>query len=154
MADETFGPGAVFLVTLGVLAVLFQPNTYLNDEMVQGLDLDALAHGHVWISARSPGYADHVRPLEGNIQIVGGGPEPLVYGHVFVPGPDSRGPPVGSNMVAVLGLPILGVLTALALFVGPRGAIVLPLAILAGVAGASLWRTRGATAKRSTIAGM
>lgn len=89
------GPGwlTVFAVTLGLLALLWQPGFYINDEYTQAAGLYALYDGHLLIESDLPqGYRDLERGAAGH----GGLPKP---------GGDAR-VPVGSTMLNALALPV------------------------------------------------
>jgi hypothetical protein len=111
---------AVFWTAVGVLAVLFQPNLFLNDEVPQTAGLDALAHGHLWVGKPPAGYDPF---LSG------------IYHYEGIPTQEGfRSPPVGSTLLNVLALPVLGVLHGLSAAVGVRWAMGLALGGLAALA--------------------
>lgn len=114
-----------FLVALGALALFVQPGPFLNDEVGQMAALTSLADGSLLVQ---PDLPDGYGPWRG------------WAGNVVPPEDGNPRPNAGSMMTAVLALPALFSLRALAVPFGPMGAVGLA---VAAAAGGAVWAATG-----------
>jgi hypothetical protein len=106
--------------TLALLGLLWQPHVFLNDELVQGLGLDALSHGRLELQKPFP--PDFVF-----LQSEG-------WHHLLIPKNGTVLPPAGSTPLNLVALPLYEALRIPAFVLGAPATLTLVVATLASTA--------------------